>query len=171
MSDIAIHWFRQDLRLSDNPSLIAATKHNNVLPIYILDLVHFCDVGPQHHRDSRICAARNKNLAPVPATDRTIIWYVDTIQNEVTPERIPMFFPYMRSIFFFKCLSVHLQISQGSWIAPTTLSLPAYSCRSTSLALEIAARRSWVLREVRLASRRKRGPVALRPWLSPGLPL
>jgi deoxyribodipyrimidine photo-lyase len=37
MSDIAIHWFRQDLRLSDNPSLIAATKHNNVLPIYILD--------------------------------------------------------------------------------------------------------------------------------------
>ena len=37
MSDIAIHWFRQDLRLSDNPSLIEAIKHNNVLPIYILD--------------------------------------------------------------------------------------------------------------------------------------
>ena len=37
MNDIAIHWFRQDLRLSDNPSLIEATKHNNVLPIYILD--------------------------------------------------------------------------------------------------------------------------------------
>lgn len=33
----AIHWFRQDLRLSDNPALTAATKHRNVLPIYILD--------------------------------------------------------------------------------------------------------------------------------------
>ena len=37
MDDIAIHWFRQDLRLSDNPSLTMASKHNNVLPIYILD--------------------------------------------------------------------------------------------------------------------------------------
>ena len=37
MDDIAIHWFRQDLRLSDNPALIAATQHKNVLPIFILD--------------------------------------------------------------------------------------------------------------------------------------
>jgi deoxyribodipyrimidine photo-lyase len=38
MSDsLAIHWFRQDLRLSDNPSLTAASVHNRVLPIYILD--------------------------------------------------------------------------------------------------------------------------------------
>ncbi len=37
MNDIAIHWFRQDLRLSDNPALIAAIQHNNVLTIYILD--------------------------------------------------------------------------------------------------------------------------------------
>ena len=35
--EIAIHWFRQDLRLSDNPALRAATKHGTVLPIYILD--------------------------------------------------------------------------------------------------------------------------------------
>tara|TARA_B100001093_G_scaffold515017_1_gene590380 strand:+ start:77 stop:1495 length:1419 start_codon:yes stop_codon:yes gene_type:complete len=34
---IAIHWFRQDLRLNDNKSLFAASKHKNVLPIYILD--------------------------------------------------------------------------------------------------------------------------------------
>lgn len=34
---IAIHWFRQDLRLSDNPALTLAAKHGNVLPIYILD--------------------------------------------------------------------------------------------------------------------------------------
>lgn len=34
---IAIHWFRQDLRVSDNPALIQAAKHGRVLPIYILD--------------------------------------------------------------------------------------------------------------------------------------
>lgn len=34
---IAIHWFRQDLRLSDNPSLVAAAKKGKVLPIFILD--------------------------------------------------------------------------------------------------------------------------------------
>jgi len=33
----AIHWFRQDLRLSDNPSLHHASKNDHVLPVYILD--------------------------------------------------------------------------------------------------------------------------------------
>lgn len=35
--DIAIHWFRQDLRLADNPALTAASRHQTVLPLYILD--------------------------------------------------------------------------------------------------------------------------------------
>ena len=34
---LTIHWFRQDLRLSDNPSLCAAVENSEVLPIYILD--------------------------------------------------------------------------------------------------------------------------------------
>ena len=34
---IAIHWFRQDLRLFDNPALVQAARHKQVLPIYILD--------------------------------------------------------------------------------------------------------------------------------------
>ncbi len=34
---VAIHWFRQDLRLLDNPALSLAAKHEHVLPIYILD--------------------------------------------------------------------------------------------------------------------------------------
>lgn len=34
---LAIHWFRQDLRLSDNHSLSAAAENSEVLPIYILD--------------------------------------------------------------------------------------------------------------------------------------
>jgi deoxyribodipyrimidine photo-lyase len=33
----AIYWFRQDLRLSDNPALTLASEHERVLPIYILD--------------------------------------------------------------------------------------------------------------------------------------
>lgn len=41
---LTIHWFRQDLRLSDNPSLSAAVKNGDVLPIYTLD-----DYNPGHH--------------------------------------------------------------------------------------------------------------------------
>lgn len=36
-SNIAICWFRQDLRLCDHPALLAAVKHQKVLPIYIFD--------------------------------------------------------------------------------------------------------------------------------------
>ena len=32
-----IHWFRQDLRLADNPALSSAVKQGTLLPIYILD--------------------------------------------------------------------------------------------------------------------------------------
>ena len=35
--NIVIHWFRQDLRLYDNPSLTEAAQQGSVLPIYILD--------------------------------------------------------------------------------------------------------------------------------------
>lgn len=35
-----IHWFRQDLRLGDNPALSEAANQGRVLPIYILDDVH-----------------------------------------------------------------------------------------------------------------------------------
>ena len=41
MSDsVAIHWFRQDLRLSDNPSLTYCSQNHKVLPIYIFDNVN-----------------------------------------------------------------------------------------------------------------------------------
>lgn len=36
-SSPTIHWFRQDLRLSDNPALCAAAATGAVVPIYILD--------------------------------------------------------------------------------------------------------------------------------------
>ncbi|MCF6765032.1 DNA photolyase family protein [Thiotrichales bacterium 19S3-7] len=37
---MVIVWIRQDLRLSDNPALSNAMKHDEVLPIYIDDTVH-----------------------------------------------------------------------------------------------------------------------------------
>ena len=32
-----IHWFRQDLRIRDNPSLYATAEKGILLPVYILD--------------------------------------------------------------------------------------------------------------------------------------
>ena len=40
---ISIHWFRQDLRLSDNPALSAAIESGDILPIYILDDINSSD--------------------------------------------------------------------------------------------------------------------------------
>ena len=34
---VALFWFRQDLRLSDNPALFEATQNGTLMPIYILD--------------------------------------------------------------------------------------------------------------------------------------
>ena len=34
---ISIHWFRQDLRIEDNPALNASARAGNVIPIYIFD--------------------------------------------------------------------------------------------------------------------------------------
>jgi deoxyribodipyrimidine photo-lyase len=36
-TDTTIFWFRQDLRLSDNPGLFEATQNGNIIPVYILD--------------------------------------------------------------------------------------------------------------------------------------
>lgn len=35
-----IHWFRQDLRLNDNPALFDAASCGQILPVYILDDVN-----------------------------------------------------------------------------------------------------------------------------------
>ena len=43
---IAIHWFRQDLRLSDNPALTAAAEDHDILPVFILDTVNAGDHFP-----------------------------------------------------------------------------------------------------------------------------
>ncbi len=37
---VHIHWFRQDLRLADNPALTEAARDGRVLPVFILDDVN-----------------------------------------------------------------------------------------------------------------------------------
>ncbi len=37
MTDLVIHWFRRDLRLSDNPALCAAARRGRVLPVYVYE--------------------------------------------------------------------------------------------------------------------------------------
>lgn len=44
--EITIHWFRQDLRLSDNPALVAASKKGAIMPVYILDDSNAGELGP-----------------------------------------------------------------------------------------------------------------------------
>ena len=34
---INIHWFRNDLRLDDNPSLTKAIENSELIPFYIID--------------------------------------------------------------------------------------------------------------------------------------
>jgi deoxyribodipyrimidine photo-lyase len=34
--NLALYWLRDDLRLADNPALMAAAKHDTVLCVYVL---------------------------------------------------------------------------------------------------------------------------------------
>ena len=36
-TDVSLVWFRQDLRIEDNPALLAASKLGSILPIFVLD--------------------------------------------------------------------------------------------------------------------------------------
>ncbi len=43
---LIIHWFRQDLRLADNPALHGAAAAGRVLPVFVLDDVNASDLRP-----------------------------------------------------------------------------------------------------------------------------
>ena len=44
-ANVSLYWIRQDLRLHDNPALIASVKNGSIIPIYILD-----DVNSKDHK-------------------------------------------------------------------------------------------------------------------------
>ena len=37
LDQTSIHWFRQDLRVADNPALLSAARSGRVIPVYIFD--------------------------------------------------------------------------------------------------------------------------------------
>ena len=51
MSDTCILWFRKDLRLDDNPALMAAAKHKRIIPLFIFDksLEEYNKIGDASH--------------------------------------------------------------------------------------------------------------------------
>ena len=62
MPPITIFWFRQDLRLSDNPGLYEAAQQGKILPIYILD-----DEGAGEVKMQCVCLTRQTDDNTVQA--------------------------------------------------------------------------------------------------------
>lgn len=64
---VAIHWFRQDLRLSDNPALLEACQAEEIIPVYIYDTSEFGNIGAAsrwwlHHSLAELSNQLNDNL-------------------------------------------------------------------------------------------------------------
>ncbi|SDF53448.1 cryptochrome/photolyase family protein [Klenkia brasiliensis] len=81
----AIHWFRRDLRLGDNPALLAAREAGDVLPLFVLDPAIWEKSGdPRKHflagclaelheaTDGRLVVRHGKPQDVVPALAREV---------------------------------------------------------------------------------------------------
>ena len=75
-----VFWFRQDLRLADNPAFCAAVKAGTVLPIYILDDVNSgrAKMGAAsrvwlHHSLHSLNRALGSKLSVLSGDARTVI--------------------------------------------------------------------------------------------------
>ena len=80
MEKISIIWFRQDLRLADNPALFEACKSNKILPIYIYDDKNQgeFEIGEAkkvwlHHSLSSLNEDLSNNLSFFKGSPKTII--------------------------------------------------------------------------------------------------
>jgi deoxyribodipyrimidine photo-lyase len=74
--EISLFWFRQDLRIADNPGLFEAAQHGAVLPVYVLDTNELSKMGSAsqwwlHHSLN----ALNESL------DNTLNVYVGSSKN------------------------------------------------------------------------------------------
>ena len=71
-ANTVIMWFRQDLRLSDNPALLKAIQQGRVLPVFILDQSCHWPLGEAsrwwlHHS---LSALNESLLGPMGSTGR-----------------------------------------------------------------------------------------------------
>ena len=94
----AIHWFRRDLRLADNPALLAAREAGDVLPLFVLDPAIWEKSGdPRRHflagclaqlheaTDGHLVVRHGKPEDVVPALVRE----VDAVSVHVTADTGP----------------------------------------------------------------------------------
>jgi len=86
----SLHWFRQDLRLSDNPALHHSSKNGQVLPVYILDDQNSGDLSMGgasrfwlHHSLKNLNGNLNNNLSLYQGDPlKTLIDIID--RNNIT---------------------------------------------------------------------------------------
>ncbi|NBV41619.1 deoxyribodipyrimidine photo-lyase [bacterium] len=57
----AIIWFRNDLRLSDNPALVYASKSSHLIPVYILDTAESYDLSTFEDPTQRLQKAQDNH--------------------------------------------------------------------------------------------------------------
>ena len=67
MENIIIHWFREDLRLLDNPSFYESCSQGKVIPLYIYDINNPKQIGGAskwwlHHSLNSLQKSLNGNL-------------------------------------------------------------------------------------------------------------
>ena len=68
MKEINILWFKKDLRIIDNEALCEATKDNDILPIYIIE-VDIWSQNTHSHRQWQFC---KESLIAVSYTHLTL---------------------------------------------------------------------------------------------------
>jgi deoxyribodipyrimidine photo-lyase len=81
-SPISIFWFRQDLRLSDNPGLTAASQLGAILPIYILDSLSAAPIAPAasnlylHHSLEKLHQSLDNHLNIYKGDPKEILFHL-----------------------------------------------------------------------------------------------
>ena len=94
---VVIHWFRQDLRLSDNPALLEAVRSGDVLAVYILD-----DENAGEHRmgaASRWWLHHSLNALNISLNRKLAVYKGDPVK--ILPEIISRH--DVKSVFWNRC--------------------------------------------------------------------
>ena len=112
--DKVIHWFRQDLRLSDNPALTQASKRGLVLPLYILDTSCLKPLGSAsrvwlHHSLKSLDLSLNQKLCLYKGQPLDILKHLIKLHS-------------IKGVYWNKCYTPH-QREQDSQIKKELASL------------------------------------------------
>lgn len=82
----AVMWFRRDLRLHDNPALVAAAAEGSVLPLFVLDPALWAPAGPS--RRAYLAASLRALDAPLSVLEGDPVLRVVDAARETGAERV-----------------------------------------------------------------------------------